>query len=219
MDEAKSMTLRPSKGVHLVVPKSAIDGEVAMILPTSRSVLFLLPWGSHWIIGTTDTEWSHDPGLPVASSADINYLLSEANGVLARPIARSAIESVYVGLRPLLGSSAGDTTKLSREHGVAVSPSGLVRVAGGKYTTYRLMAKDALDAALRNSNLVAGPCRTETTLIAGAEGFATSWANRSQLAERSSLLSRQLSVCCSATASWPKKCSMWGRRRREMQRP
>ena len=163
-DGAPPAPVRPSKGVHLIVPKSAIDSRSAIIARTEQSVLFLLPWGSHWIIGTTDTPWDGDRAEPEATEADVEYLLEQANNWLVRPISWDDIVGVYAGLRPLIaGSSAHaapgtdsaaasapteDTTKLSREHAVSRSAPGLVTIAGGKYTTYRVMARDVVDAAV-----------------------------------------------------------------------
>lgn len=93
-------TMKPSKGVHLVVPREVIDLRSAMILRTETSVLFVIPWGQYWVIGTTDTRWSLDEDHPVASRADIDYLLDHVNTVLRRPLTRDDIEGVYAGLRP-----------------------------------------------------------------------------------------------------------------------
>ena len=102
--------MRASKGVHLVVPRSAITGDAGLILRTATSVLFVLPWGGHWIIGTTDTDWTLDRSHPAASARDIVYLLDQVNGVLDRPVTTDDIEGVYAGLRPLL--SGEDETDL-----------------------------------------------------------------------------------------------------------
>jgi glycerol-3-phosphate dehydrogenase len=150
-DSAPSLKVRASKGVHLVVPRSAIDGpEVSpsgLILRTPTSVLFVIPWGRHWIVGTTDTPWTLDRAHPAASSADIAYILEQLNKVLTRPVTAESILGVYAGLRPLLAGESDETSRLSREHAVLTPVPGLVLVAGGKYTTYRVMAQDAVDAA------------------------------------------------------------------------
>ncbi|MGY1772996.1 glycerol-3-phosphate dehydrogenase/oxidase [Blastococcus sp. SYSU D00813] len=160
---APSLKVRASKGVHLVVPRDAIDGgslpggvatggepdgtRPGLILRTPTSVLFVIPWGEQWIVGTTDTPWRLDRDHPAASSADIAYLLGQVNRVLARPLTPDRIIGVYAGLRPLLAGEADQTSRLSREHAVVTPVPGLVLVAGGKYTTYRVMAADAVDAA------------------------------------------------------------------------
>jgi glycerol-3-phosphate dehydrogenase len=151
-DEAPSLKVRASKGVHLVVPRAAVDGNAlspsGLILRTPTSVLFVIPWGEHWIIGTTDTPWHLDRAHPAASSADIAYILAQVNQVLVRPVRADEIVGVYAGLRPLLAGEADQTSRLSREHAVVTPVPGLVLVAGGKYTTYRVMAEDAVDAAV-----------------------------------------------------------------------
>jgi glycerol-3-phosphate dehydrogenase len=167
-----ALKVQPSKGVHLVVPRRCIDSSTALILPTEKSVLFVLPWGEHWIIGTTDTPWSHALAEPAASAADIEYLLATVDSALARPIAREDVESVYVGLRPLIAGAGEETTKLSREHAVNRALPGLVLVSGGKYTTYRVMARDVIDAAVDHAAIVASPSRTESVPIVGSAGYA-----------------------------------------------
>ncbi len=156
-DAAPDLRVRASKGVHLVVPRSAIDGGSlaaasgtpdGLILRTPTSVLFVIPWAEQWIIGTTDTPWKLDRDHPAASSADIGYLLDQVNRVLLRPVTADQILGVYAGLRPLLAGESDQTSRLSREHAVVTPVPGLVLVAGGKYTTYRVMAEDAVDAAV-----------------------------------------------------------------------
>jgi glycerol-3-phosphate dehydrogenase len=149
---APSLRVRASKGVHLVVPRDAIDGGSdvppnGLILRTATSVLFVIPWDERWIIGTTDTPWRLDRAHPAACSADIQYLLGQVNEVLTRPVTPDRIVGVYAGLRPLLAGESDETSRLSREHAVVAPVPGLVLVAGGKYTTYRVMAADAVDAA------------------------------------------------------------------------
>ena len=112
-------------------------------------MLFIIPWGRHWIIGTTDTDWSLEKAHPAASSSDIDYLLEHVNSVISSPLTREDVEGVYAGLRPLLSGESESTSKLSREHVVGHPVPGLVVVAGGKYTTYRVMAADAVDEAVR----------------------------------------------------------------------
>ncbi|WP_298809891.1 glycerol-3-phosphate dehydrogenase/oxidase, partial [uncultured Gordonia sp.] len=132
--------VRASKGVHIVVPRDRIVSETAIILRTVNSVLFVIPWETHWIIGTTDTDWNLDLAHPAATRADIDYILERVNEVLVAQLTHDDIEGVYAGLRPLLAGEDDDTSTLSREHAVAVVTPGLVSIAGGKYTTYRVMA-------------------------------------------------------------------------------
>jgi glycerol-3-phosphate dehydrogenase len=111
-------------------------------------VLFVIPWRDHWIVGTTDTPWTLDRDHPAACSKDIEYILEQVNRVLVRPLTEDQILGVYAGLRPLLAGESDETSRLSREHAVLTPVPGLVLVAGGKYTTYRVMAEDAVDAAV-----------------------------------------------------------------------
>ncbi|HEY7051566.1 MAG TPA: glycerol-3-phosphate dehydrogenase/oxidase [Mycobacterium sp.] len=163
--------VRASKGVHIVVPRDRIVSEVAIILRTEKSVLFVIPWGTHWIIGTTDTDWNLDLAHPAATKADIDYLLNHVNTVLATPLTHDDIDGVYAGLRPLLEGESDDTSKLSREHAVAVPAPGLVAIAGGKYTTYRVMGEDAIDAASEFIPARVAPSITEKVPLLGADGY------------------------------------------------
>ncbi|GLY23486.1 FAD-dependent oxidoreductase [Micromonospora sp. NBRC 101691] len=177
------LRVRASKGVHLVVPRSAITGETGLILRTPTSVLFVIPWGGHWIIGTTDTDWRLDRSHPAASARDIDYLLQQVNTVLDKPLTTDDIEGVYAGLRPLLSGEADSTSKLSREHAVVEPMLGLLLVAGGKYTTYRVMAGDVVDRAARRLGNVR-PSRTADLPLLGADGYAAMWRDRADLARR-----------------------------------
>ncbi|CAL9534723.1 glycerol-3-phosphate dehydrogenase/oxidase [Streptomyces albus] len=179
--------VRASKGIHLVVPKDRINSSTGLILRTEKSVLFVIPWGRHWIIGTTDTDWDLDKAHPAASSADIDYLLDHVNSVLAVPLTRDDVEGVYAGLRPLLAGESEATSKLSREHTVAHPVPGLVVIAGGKYTTYRVMAKDAVDEAVHGLDHRVAECVTEEVRLAGAEGYHALWNGRARLAQRAGL--------------------------------
>jgi glycerol-3-phosphate dehydrogenase len=183
--------VRASKGIHLVVPRDRIRSDSGLILRTEKSVLFVIPWGSHWIIGTTDTDWSLGKAHPAASAADISYLLDHVNTVLDPPLTADDVEGVYAGLRPLLSGESESTSKLSREHAVAHSVPGLVVIAGGKYTTYRVMAKDAVDAAVHALETVDGrkvpESVTDDVPLLGAEGYHALWNGRTVLAQRSGL--------------------------------
>ncbi|MGS2589829.1 glycerol-3-phosphate dehydrogenase/oxidase [Streptomyces hebeiensis] len=179
--------VRASKGIHLVVPKDRIHSTTGLILRTEKSVLFVIPWGRHWIVGTTDTDWDLDKAHPAASSADIDYLLEHVNAVLSVPLTRDDVQGVYAGLRPLLAGESDATSKLSREHTVAHPVPGMVVVAGGKYTTYRVMAKDAVDEAVHGLDRRVADCVTEEVPLLGAEGFAALWNGRAGLAARTGL--------------------------------
>jgi glycerol-3-phosphate dehydrogenase len=138
--------MRPSKGVHIVVPRDRIDASVALITKTKTSVLFVLPWGRSWVIGTTDTTWHHGLSHPSATHADLTYLLDQANAALTSHLTESDVIGLYAGLRPLVDTEGLSESEISREHTVRNPVPGLVTIAGGKYTTYRVMAEDAVDA-------------------------------------------------------------------------
>jgi glycerol-3-phosphate dehydrogenase len=150
-------------------------------------VLFVLPWGGHWIIGTTDTDWRLDRSHPAATSKDIEYLLGEVNEVLDRPLTRGDIEGVYAGLRPLLAGEDESTSALSREHAVVEPMLGLMLVAGGKYTTYRVMAADVVDKAVKRLKGPARPSRTADLPLLGADGFERMWTNRADVARHNGI--------------------------------
>jgi glycerol-3-phosphate dehydrogenase len=182
-----SINVRASKGVHLVVPRDRIHSTTGIILRTPVSVLFVIPWGRHWIIGTTDTDWSLDKAHPAASRTDIDYVLGQLNKILAVPLTRDDVEGVYAGLRPLLAGESESTSKLSREHTVAHPVPGLVLIAGGKYTTYRVMARDAVDAVAHGLDGKVAPSCTDSVPLAGADGFIALWNSRHALARSSGL--------------------------------
>jgi glycerol-3-phosphate dehydrogenase len=175
--------VRASKGIHLVVPRDRLQSTTGIILQTETSVLFVIPWGRHWIIGTTDTDWSLDKAHPAASSRDIDYLLEHVNAVLTAPLTREDVEGVYAGLRPLLTGESELTSKLSREHVVGHPVPGLVVVAGGKYTTYRVMAADAVNEAARNLDFRVPESCTDQVPLLGASGYRALWNQRRELAQ------------------------------------
>ena len=163
--------VRASKGVHIVVARDRINSEPGLILRTETSVLFVIPWGTHWIIGTTDTDWELDRAHPAATRADIEYLLEHINNVLKVPLTHDDIQGVFAGLRPLLSGESELTSELSREHAVARPQPGLISIAGGKYTTYRVMAQDAVDAARADIGGDVSDSVTEFIPLSGAEGY------------------------------------------------
>ena len=186
-DSRGEFKVRASKGIHLVVPRDRISSETGIILRTPKSVLFVIPWGDHWIIGTTDDDWVYDKAHPAASSVDIGYVLEQVNRVLAVPLTRADISGVYAGLRPLLSGEHEETSQLSREHAISRSPRGMVSVAGGKYTTYRVMARDAVDAAVGELGMHVPPCVTHQIPLIGADGYHA-------LANQAESLSRDLGL-------------------------
>jgi glycerol-3-phosphate dehydrogenase len=195
------LRVRASKGIHLVVPRDRIHAGSGLMLRTPSSVLFVIPWRSpalriggdgrvleaagdqgHWIVGTTDTEWNLDLAHPAASRSDIDYLLEQVNRVLRTPLTHDDIEGVYAGLRPLLEGESEDNSALSREHAVTQHVPGLISVAGGKYTTYRVMARDAVDMAARNLDRRVPPSCTERVPLLGGVGYEALWNRRHRLA-------------------------------------
>ncbi len=161
-----------SKGVHIVVPQSAINSKDGIILKTAVSVLFLIPWGDKWIVGTTDTPYEGDRAKPLATQEDVQYILDQANRVLEPKLKSEDILGVFAGLRPLVANnSKSSTTKLSREHTVDRPAPGFVSLAGGKYTTYRVMAKDAVDLAVLDLRRIVSDSVTEKLPLIGADGY------------------------------------------------
>jgi glycerol-3-phosphate dehydrogenase len=152
-----------------------------LILRTEKSVLFVVPWDGHWIIGTTDTPWDLRRAHPAACRDDIEYVLGWANTALSEPLTPLDIVGVYAGLRPLLVGESDDTSKLSREHRVIESESGLITIAGGKYTTYRVMARDAVDVAATGMGRPVPGSRTEEIPLVGAVGYDRMWEDRAGL--------------------------------------
>ncbi|MFF2053108.1 glycerol-3-phosphate dehydrogenase/oxidase [Leifsonia sp. NPDC058194] len=180
--ERGQFKVRASKGIHLVVPRDRFQSKMGLLLRTEKSVLFVIPWGRHWLIGTTDTDWHLDKAHPAATAADIDYLLAHVNEVLNVPLTREDVEGVYAGLRPLLAGESEQTSKLSREHLVAHSVPGLVVIAGGKWTTYRIMAKDAIDAAVDALDGKIPESTTDEIALVGAEGYQAAWNRRGRIA-------------------------------------
>lgn len=180
--ERGQFKVRASKGVHLVVPRDRFQSKLGLLLRTEKSVLFVIPWGRHWLIGTTDTDWNLDKAHPAATAADIDYILEHVNSVLSVKLTRDDVEGVFAGLRPLLAGESDQTSKLSREHIVAHSVPGLVVVAGGKWTTYRIMAKDAIDEAAAALDGKIPVSITEDIALLGAEGYQAAWNKRAKIA-------------------------------------
>lgn len=211
----RALKVRPSKGVHLVVPRDRLQLGTGLIMPTERSVLFVLPWDDYWLVGTTDTDWAFTKSSPLATAADVAYLLGELNSVLTSPLGGADVVSVFAGLRPLVAGQgvvrgpgeggyggnplsnwlkarrkphAAASTKVSREHTVASPSPGLVVVSGGKYTTYRVMARDVVDMALSDRALHAdvhpSPSVTDRVPLLGAQDFGALWESRAELGAR-----------------------------------
>ena len=186
-----ALNVQASKGIHLVVPRDRIRSEAGFITRTEKSVLFVIPWGRHWIIGTTDTDWNLDKAHPAASRADIDYLLHHVNTVLREPLDHGDVEGVYAGLRPLLSGESEPTSRISREHTVVTPVPGLVMIAGGKLTTYRVMARDAVEAAAHSLattlSTTVRPSITDRVPLVGAADFETRSNQRVLLSRRAGL--------------------------------
>jgi glycerol-3-phosphate dehydrogenase len=158
----------PSRGAHIVIRRDRLVAHGGMTLRIPGRVVFVIPWPNHWVIGTTDHEDERPPARPTALDEDVDELLGVVNQRMTLDLSRDDILGTYAGLRPLVGEAGGSTVKASREHKVSTDPSGVVRIAGGKYTTYRVMARDTIDAALGPEGTKARPSRTAELPIVGA---------------------------------------------------
>lgn len=158
-----SVAVTRSKGVHIRLPRSAITGHSALIVPTGRSVLFVIPEHDHWLVGTTDTEWRSAPDDVAPDADDVAYLLGQLNGILAEPVTAHDVTWSFAGLRPLVRdqSVGGDTAKVTREHRIARVAPRVLSIVGGKWTTYRVMARDLVDTVLAESGRPPVACRTD----------------------------------------------------------
>jgi glycerol-3-phosphate dehydrogenase len=171
---AHTFNVAPAKGVHLLIRKEAFDSTTGILSKAEDSVIILRKWYGHWLLGTTDTPYDGDKSNPVAEKEDIDYLLRNVNTLLRRKIERADLLGTYAGLRPLLapaGADAKSTSALSRDHAVIEAPTGMVTIVGGKYTTYRPMARDAVDAAARSLGREIPPTPTENLPLVGAPGW------------------------------------------------
>jgi glycerol-3-phosphate dehydrogenase len=171
MDELESEAIvAPSQGVHLVLDKSFLPGDSAIMVPHTDDgrVLFVVPWHDRAIVGTTDTPIEELSLEPRPMPEEVEFLLTHAARYLAKDPAASDVKSIFAGIRPLVNASAGrSTAALSRDHTILISKSGLLTIAGGKWTTYRKMAEDAVHQAAVVAGLEASPCRTENLRLHG----------------------------------------------------
>lgn len=173
-------SIRPAKGVHLTIPWHLVRNDIAIIVsvPGDKRSLFLIPWGAlpdgtfeHCYVGTTDTDFTGGLDDPQTDDADIEYVLRALNHHLTTTITRDDVTAVWAGLRPLVkAASSGRTADLSRRHQVTESPSGLISVTGGKFTTYREMAEDTVDLVMKRLDRRASS-RTKRLRLLGGEGF------------------------------------------------
>ena len=173
--QASQAIVAPSQGVHVVVDQAFLPGDQALIVPHTSDgrVLFAVPWLGKVILGTTDTPRHDLSQEPEPFHEELEFILREAGKYLRRPPTRADIKSIWVGLRPLVKpptDASGQTKKISREHTVLISPSQLVTVTGGKWTTYRAMAEDVLKHCFESKLLIAkAPCATESLTLVGAQ--------------------------------------------------
>lgn len=180
--------LQPSRGTHLAFDRSWTPGEDALLIPRTPDgrVLFLIPWEGAAIAGTTDIPAS-PAQIPTPTAEEETYLLKQLAEWLEPAPTDKDLRASWAGLRPLVmqGGREGGTKNLVREHHIEVGDKGLVTIAGGKWTTYRLMAEEVVDRAVEEAGFEAGPCRTRELKLAGAEGYSESLAR--ELAEKHGL--------------------------------
>ena len=151
VEGAATAAIRPSRGTHLIVRRDRIPAASGLTIRVPGKVVFFVPWPGHWLIGTTDLPYDGPPDGVAPTAGDVDEILAAVNRTLDVDLTRADLVGAYAGLRPLVGdgpSSDGSTLRVSREHRVQVEPDGLTRIGGGKYTTYRIMARDVVDAAL-----------------------------------------------------------------------
>jgi glycerol-3-phosphate dehydrogenase len=167
-----SAMIAPSQGAHIVLDRAFLPGESALMIPRTSDgrVLFAIPWSGRVLVGTTDTSMATLPAEPRPLRAEVDFLLEHAARYLDRALSPGDIKSLFAGLRPLIrpaGAVGTATAKLSREHAVVVSTSGLITITGGKWTTYRIMARDTVDHAARVGRLPSRLCETASLRLHG----------------------------------------------------
>jgi glycerol-3-phosphate dehydrogenase len=174
-DPSAKVSLEPSRGVHLILPQRFLPAQHAIMVPHTDDgrVLFVIPWHGRTLLGTTDTQVNEVHVEPRASNDEIDFIMRNAARYLASAPTRADILSVFAGLRPLARPSDNTSSKrVSREHTITVSPSGLVSVTGGKWTTYRRMAEETVDVVIETIGLEGRPCMTETLRLHGYDANA-----------------------------------------------
>jgi glycerol-3-phosphate dehydrogenase len=164
-------TIRPSQGVHIVLDAAFLSGTSALMIPKTADgrVLFAVPWHGKVLVGTTDTPLNNHSLEPQALEAEVNFILETAGSYLQKAPTRSDVLSVYAGLRPLAApdKDTDSTKEISRSHKIITAASGLITITGGKWTTFRKMAEDTVDAAIVTGGLAAVACATEGLHIHG----------------------------------------------------
>jgi glycerol-3-phosphate dehydrogenase len=193
-------TFVPSRGSHIVIRRDRLPAEGGMTLRIPGRVVFIIPWPGHWIIGTTDHADPRRPEQVSAPEHDVDELLSTVNRQIDIDLTKGDIVGTYAGMRPLVGDPGGSTVKASREHRVAADASGLVRISGGKYTTYRVMARDVVNVSLGRTEAKRRKSGTAELPLVGA-------APRDELDEIAASLVRPLRDAAAALgdtrALWP----------------
>jgi glycerol-3-phosphate dehydrogenase len=182
--------IQPSRGVHIVVARDRIPSRYGLTLRIPHGVCFLVPEPDQWVIGTTDHEDHGSPDRPTPTAAEIDEILANVNHALDVGLTRNDVIAAFAGLRPLAtdpGGAPGSTVKASREHRIRTEPGGLVRISGGKFTTYRLMAAQAVDTALGPAAARARPSRTAEVPIVGAASKAELTALAATIASQSGI--------------------------------
>jgi len=170
MDDPKHKSIIAlSQGIHLVVEKEFLPGDTAIMIPRTDDgrVLFAVPWHDKIVLGTTDTPVKISSLEPVPLKEEIKFILKHIGRYLSKDPELSDVKSMFAGLRPLIKGKSKKTAALSRDHLITIADSGLITIAGGKWTTYRRMAEDVVDIAIEKNNLIAKPCITKELKIYG----------------------------------------------------
>jgi len=163
-----SLRILPSRGAHLVVPRERIGNKTGLTIRVPGKIVFLVPWPDYWLIGTTDAPFDGPAERPSAAGWEVDRLLETVNATMDIDLSRDDVVGTYAGLRPLIAPSDGSTVKASREHRVTIEANGVVRIGGGKYTTYRVMASDVIDAVLGREETRRRPSMTAERRLVGA---------------------------------------------------
>jgi glycerol-3-phosphate dehydrogenase len=179
LEREPSFRITHSKGSHVVLRAGVVRASPAVVIPETDDgrLAFIVPWAGRPLLGTTDTPYEGDLDAPEATASDVAYLLGHANRYLNRPIGPDDVTAAWAGIRPLVAAASGASTSgLSRDHVVSVSAGGVISVVGGKLTSYRHMAEDAVDVIVARDGGVR-PCRTADLALAGAEHLAAAAAD------------------------------------------
>ena len=181
LDDAEcAPIISPSQGAHIVLHREFLPGDTALMVPKTRDgrVLFAIPWHGHVVVGTTDTPTPSVSVEPVAFNSEIDFILETAGAYLAKPPTRADILSVFTGIRPLVRKeNVRNTAALSRDHTIQFSSSGLLTITGGKWTTYRAMAEDAVNQAAAHAKLTKRPCVTRELRLHGYRENASAFGS------------------------------------------